>query len=80
MKICKTLGPDDIPIEVWRCLGDITIVWLTKLFNIIFRSNKIPDEWRRSILIPIFKNKGDIQSCTNYRGIKLMSHTIKGRE
>jgi hypothetical protein len=23
------------------------------------------------------QNKGDVQSCTNYRGIKLMSHTIK---
>ena len=21
--------------------------------------------------------KGDVQSCTNYRGIKLMSHTMK---
>jgi hypothetical protein len=49
MKTGKALGPDDIPIEVWRCLGDIAIVWLTKLFNIIFRSNKMPDEWRRSI-------------------------------
>ena len=37
----------------------------------------MPDEWRRSILVPIYKNKGDIQSCTNYRGIKLMSHTMK---
>jgi hypothetical protein len=36
----------------------------------------MPDEWR-STLVPIFKNKGDIQSCTNYRGIKLMSHTMK---
>jgi uncharacterized Zn finger protein len=36
----------------------------------------MPDEWRRSILVPIFKNKGDIQNCTNYRGIKLMSHTM----
>jgi Reverse transcriptase (RNA-dependent DNA polymerase) len=35
------------------------------------------DEWRRSILVPIFKNKRDIQSCTNYRGIKLISHTMK---
>jgi hypothetical protein len=25
----------------------------------------------------IFKNKGDVQNCTNYRGIKLMSHTMK---
>jgi hypothetical protein len=63
------------PTEVWKCLGDIVIFWLTKLFNHIFRSNKMPDEW--STLVPIFKNKGDIQSCTNYRGIKLMSHTMK---
>ena len=35
------------------------------------------EEWRKSILVPIYKNKGDIQSCTNYRGIKLMSHTMK---
>ena len=77
MKGGKATGPDGIPIEVWRCLGDIAIVWLTKLFNRIFRSNKMPEEWRRSILVPIYKNKGDIQSCTNYRGIKLMSHTMK---
>jgi uncharacterized membrane protein YheB (UPF0754 family) len=44
MKTGKTLGPDDIPIEVWKYLGDIVIVWLTKLFNIIFRSNKMHDE------------------------------------
>ena len=66
MKGGKAMGPDGIPIEVWRCFGDIAIVWLTKLFNHIFRSNKMPDEWRRSILEPIYKNKGDIQSCTNY--------------
>jgi hypothetical protein len=77
MKTGKALGPDDIPIEIWRCLGDIAIVWLTKLFNIIFRSNKMPDERRRSILVPIFKNIEDIQSYTNYRGIKLISHIMK---
>ncbi|KAK3525760.1 hypothetical protein QTP70_007516 [Hemibagrus guttatus] len=37
----------------------------------------MPEEWRRSVLVPIFKNKGDVQSCSNYRGIKLMSHTVK---
>jgi hypothetical protein len=70
------MGPDGIPIKVWRCLRDIAIVWLTKLLNHIFRSNKMSDEWR-SILVPIYKNKGDIQSCTNHPGIKMMSHTMK---
>ena len=58
MKGGKAMGPDGIPIEVWRCLGDRVIVWLTNLFNLIFRSNKMPDEWRRSILVPILKKQG----------------------
>ncbi|VFQ84918.1 unnamed protein product [Cuscuta campestris] len=37
----------------------------------------MPDEWRESLLVPLFKGKGDIQSCENYRGIKLLSHTMK---
>ena len=38
---------------------------------------KIPDIWRKSILIPIYKNKGDILNYGNYRGIKLMCHSMK---
>ena len=37
----------------------------------------MPDEWRKSTLIPIYKNKNDAQDCGNYRGVKLMSHTMK---
>jgi hypothetical protein len=51
MKGGKVMGSDEISIKVWRSLGDIAIVWLTKLFNLIFQSNKIPDEWRQSILV-----------------------------
>ena len=29
------------------------------------------------MLVPIFKNKEDLQSCSNYRGIKLINHTMK---
>ena len=73
----KEVGPDNILIEVWKKLGEKGIRWFTKLFNEIMRSKKMPEEWRKSTLIPIFKNKGDIQNCANYRGIKLMSHTMK---
>jgi hypothetical protein len=58
MKRGKTMGPDGIPIEVCMSLKDVAIFWLTKLFNLIFRSKKMLDEWRRNILVPIFNNKG----------------------
>ena len=35
------------------------------------------DQWKISTLVPLYKNKGDVQNCANYRGIKLMSHTMK---
>jgi hypothetical protein len=38
----KAMGPDEIPIEVWRSLKDVVIFWLTKLFNLIFRSKRCP--------------------------------------
>ena len=38
---------------------------------------KMPNEWRKSTLVPLYKNKDDIQSCSNYRGIKLMCVTMK---
>ncbi|GJV53663.1 retrovirus-related pol polyprotein LINE-1 [Tanacetum coccineum] len=72
----KVIGPDQIPIEAWRCLEDEGVKWLTCLFNNIFLSAKMPEEWRLSEVIPIYKNKGDAQACSNYRGIKLLSHTM----
>ena len=43
----------------------------------IYEQETIPTEWRDSVIIPIFKEKGAIQDCGNYREIKLMSHTMK---
>ncbi|KAK3513913.1 hypothetical protein QTP70_032842, partial [Hemibagrus guttatus] len=76
MKSGKAVGPDDIPVEVWKCLGEAAVEFLASLFNRVLESERMPEEWR-SVLVPIFKNKGDVQSCSNYRGIKLMSHTMK---
>ena len=76
MKTGKAVGPDDIPVEAWRCLGELAIDFLTRMFNKILEDERMPDEWR-SVLVPIFKNKGDVQSCSNYRGNKLISHTMK---
>jgi hypothetical protein len=53
MKGGNTLGPDDVPIEVWRSLENVAIVWLTKLFNHIFAQTRCPKSEEKSILVTI---------------------------
>ena len=77
MKKGKAVGLDELPVEVWKCMGEIGIEFLTRLFNRLLVGEWMSEEWKRSVLIPIYKNKGDTQCCGNYRGINLMSHTIK---
>ena len=76
MKNGKAAGPDNLPIEVWKSLGRTGVNFLKEALNKITDEEKIPDIWRKSILIPIFKNKGDIMNCGNYLGIKLMCHSM----
>ncbi|KAI5099810.1 gastrula zinc finger protein XlCGF28.1-like [Silurus meridionalis] len=33
IKSGKSVGPDDIPVEAWRCLGEMAVKFLTRLFN-----------------------------------------------
>ncbi|KAK3548570.1 hypothetical protein QTP70_014494, partial [Hemibagrus guttatus] len=56
MKSGKAVGPDDIPVEVSKCLGEAAVEFLTSLFNRVLESERMPEEWR-SVLVPIFKNK-----------------------
>ncbi|EYC21322.1 hypothetical protein Y032_0019g3752 [Ancylostoma ceylanicum] len=77
MKVGKATGPDGVPVEVWKSLGEPGLQWLTKFMNNIARSARIPTAWRDSIIVPIFKSKGDVMDCANYRGIKLIAHTMK---
>ncbi|KAI5102400.1 hypothetical protein C0J45_7752 [Silurus meridionalis] len=77
MESGKSVGPDDITVEAWRCLGEMATEFLTRLFNKNLEGERMPEEWRRSVLVLIFKHKGDVQTCSNYRGIKLISHTMK---
>nr|GEY62887.1 hypothetical protein [Tanacetum cinerariifolium] len=43
----KVVGPDEILIKAWKCLGGERVRWLTLLFNMTFLRAKMPEEWRR---------------------------------
>ncbi|XP_046987275.1 uncharacterized protein LOC124582722 [Schistocerca americana] len=77
MKNGKAVGADEILAEVWKCLGKKGVELLWDLMKKIWRQEEMADEWRTCVLIPIFKEKGDVQDCSNYRGIKLMAPTMK---
>ena len=40
MKLRKAVGSDGIPIDVWRCLGEMGVRWLTNLFNKIWLTKR----------------------------------------
>ena len=76
MKMNKAKGPDELPIELIKKMKDTGIEWITSCFRDILK-NGIPPEWRRSRTIPLYKQNGDPLSCGNYRGIKLLCHSLK---
>lgn len=50
-------------MEVWKCLREVAVGFLIKSFNKILEGERMPEEWRRSVLVPTFKNNRDVQSC-----------------
>jgi len=37
----------------------------------------IPQYWKTSVILPIYKGKGDPMECGSYRGTKLLEHAMK---
>ena len=69
----KAPGSDAIPAEVFKS-GDPTLLTkLTELFQSIWESETLPQEFKDATIVHIFKRKGNKQSCDNYRGISLLS-------
>ncbi len=33
----------------------------------------MPEDWRKAIIVPLYKEKGNREECNNYRGISLLS-------
>ena len=50
---------------------------LRNIFNDLLEREKISKDWKDSITIPIYKEKGDAMDCDNYRGVRLLEHGMK---
>ena len=76
LKSGKATGLDEIPGELLKAISGHILPFLTKYFNVLYESQNFPQEWSRSIIIPIYKT-GDKLDPTNYRGISLLSVVSK---
>ena len=62
MKKRKAQGPDDITVEVWIALGNKSVEFVVNFFNRLLQGENMLNELRRrSVLILLYKGKGDIE-------------------
>ena len=77
LKIGKTAGPTGVVSGMIKASGGFGTMWMTGLINNIVKECCIPDDWRKSILVPVYRGRGDLLVCGSYRGIKLLKQPIK---
>jgi hypothetical protein len=76
LKRYKSPGIDQIPAELIKARGINICSEIRKLMNSIWNKEELPEQWKESIIVPVYK-KGDKTDCSNYRGVSLLSTAYK---
>ena len=50
---------------------------LREIGNTLLEGGEMPEDWKVSILVPIYKGKGSVLECGPYRGVKLLEQGMK---
>ncbi|KAG0713587.1 hypothetical protein GWK47_015881 [Chionoecetes opilio] len=69
----KAAGVCNISAELLKAGVEAMIRGLHAVLTAVWQSRTIPPDWKRGLVVPIWKGKGDCQDCNNYRGITLLS-------
>jgi hypothetical protein len=72
----KTPGTDNINAELLQAAGPQITQTIQNLILNIWRYERMPNEWKKSIICPIYK-KGENSECSIYRGISLLNTAYK---
>ena len=73
LKWGKAQGICSIRAELLKAGGNTAFVSLHAVLCSAWNTCTIPTDWKRSLVVPLWKEKGDRQDCNNYRGVMLLS-------
>ncbi len=71
IKCGKDAGIDGITPEMVKH-GDEVVEWKTMIYDLVWRQGEVPDEWKKSVIVPLHKGKGSKDECNKYRDISLL--------
>ena len=77
MKGGKAPGMDGVRVEMIKEGGVAVLQWLVRVFDICFMLSIVPVDWVIACMVPLYKGKGDMHECSNFRGISLL--TVVGK-
>lgn len=53
--------------------GVVMAQWLHRVVVAVWVSGKAPLDWKRALIVPLFKGKGSARNTVNFRPISLLS-------
>ena len=77
LKIGKATGPTGVVSVMIKAASGFGSRWMTDLINNIVKECCIPDDWRKRILVRVYKGKCDSLVCGSYIAIKLLEQPMK---
>ena len=66
MKIGKAHGPSKVSQELIAAGGGVGILMMAEICQRVLDGFGMPIDWALSIVVPIFRRKDDIRSCSCY--------------
>jgi len=82
----KAAGPDNIQPQLLKYAEQPVTETLHALFQKVWSTGRVPADWKESLIISLYKGKGQKTNCSSYRPISLLSvpgkvfaHVLLGR-